>query len=454
MYRNSNRHTVILLLIVLLFPALAFSETTMLTQLNMEIPSGNLTLKKAQQLALEASPSIKQAAARIEAAKAVVDQARSALKPTIDVNLGQRYQNSTMQPDWQPELRVNDSFSQLSAGVEANILLFDGFSSQARILAAKHQVDASEQTLDETRRLLAEAVSSAFYQAQLAVESMLIAQQNQVFNRTLEDEADKRWRAGTIPEAEKLNFSVKALQAETDYLIADQSFKLVTTVLAELLALEDAKLPAELFPVRSNENVLQLAVPNYVAESTYALEHRPDLKEIQASIAALQASKKAQQGNYFPKLTLDGGVDYTKLDDLHTGDQEEHNAYAGLNLTWDLYQGGNRSAQIRETEEDIRSLHHRHREQVLAIQSSIQQAIATAQATRARYQRQQQSLVLTEKIRQHVEIAYRAGVENLTRLNEAQTDLVSAAGAEATSRINYLLALQQLKTASGRILEF
>ncbi|MBW2185743.1 MAG: TolC family protein [Deltaproteobacteria bacterium] len=443
-----------ILIALLLVPALVFSQNTPLTQLDMRIPSGNLTLKIALQRALDAAPSVKQAAARINAAKSVVNQARSALRPSLRMTLGQRYHNSTIQPDWAPEIRSSDSFSRFDAGVEASLLLFDGFASQARILAARNQVEASEQTLNETRRLLAEAVSSAFYQAQLAVESMLIAQQNQIFNRTLEDEAHKRWLAGTIPEAEKLNFSVKALQAETDYLSADQSFKLVTTVLAQLLALEDTTLPVELFPVRSNENVLRHAVPEYRSEYTYALEHRPDLKEIQASIAALQENKKAQQGSYFPKLTIDGGVDYTKLDDLPEEDQEEHNTYAGINLTWDLYQGGERSAQIKETAENIRALHHHHREQVLAIQSSIQQAIATAHATRARYQRQQQSLVLTEKIRQHVEIAYRAGVANLTRLNEAQTDLVSAAGAEATSRINYLLALQRLKAASGKILEF
>ncbi|MDY0189209.1 MAG: TolC family protein [Desulfuromonas sp.] len=455
MYKYAKRASLSLMLLAsaLLLPTVACAQAPLLAQLHMEIPHGSLTLKKAQQMALEAAPSVKQAAARIEAAQAVVDQARSALKPTIGVTLSKRYQNSTFQPDWEPELRMNDSFNQFSAGVSANLLLFDGFSSQARILAAKYQVDASQQTLAETQRLLAAAVASAFYQAQLAVESMLIAQQNQVFNRTLEDEADRRWRAGTIPEAEKLNFSVKALQAESDYLTAEQSFKLVTAVLAELLAIEDAHLPAALYPVRCSADVLGYAIADYRTEFAYALERRPDLQEIQASIAALKQSKKAYQGNYFPQLTLNGGVDYTKLEDLSSVDQEEHDAYVGLNLTWDAYQGGKRAAQVREAEQNIRALQQGYQQQVLAVQSAIRQAIASAEATRARYQRQQQSLVLTEKIRQHVEIAYRAGVANLTRLNEAQTDLVRAAGAEAASRINYLLALQQLEAASGRILE-
>lgn len=445
---------IIITLLFLLLPLSAFAQANTLPQLAMDIPSGTLTLEKAKLMAIEASPSVKQAAARIEAAQAVVGQARSALMPMVSLTLDKRYQNSTIQPDWKPQLRINDTFNISSAGIDANWLLFDGFASRARILAAKYQVEASEQTRNEAGRLLAEAVSSAFYQAQLAVESMLIAQQNQTFNRTLEDEADKRWQAGSIPEAEKLNFSVRALQAETDFLRAAQSFKLVTTVLAELLALPDARLPVELYPERSAADVLNQAVPSYETEYAYALENRPDLKVLQASMAAMAENKNVQKGSYWPKLILNSGFDYNKYNELQSGDQEEHDAYAGLHLSWDLYQGGRRSAQIRETDSNLRALREQRQQQVLAIQSAIQQAIASAEATRAMYQRQQQSLLLTAKIREHIEKAYRAGVATLTRLNEAQTDLVRAAGAEAASRINYLLALQQLKAASGRILEF
>lgn len=443
----------IIILWLVLLPTFASAQVTPLQQLDMQIPSGNLTLAQATRMALDASPSVKQAAARIEAAQAVVDQARSALKPMLSVSLGRRYQNSTIQPDWAPELRFNDSFNMWTAGVEANWLLFDGFARRARILAAEHQREASEQTRHETWRLLAEAVSGAFFQAQLAIEGMLIAQQNQIFNRTLEEEADIRWRAGSIPEAEKLNFSVRALQAETDYLRAEQSFRLVATVLAELLALPDALLPQSLYPVRSEKDVLSYVIPGYRAELAYALQQRPDLQALEASIAALRENKKVQQGSYWPKLIFNSGFDYTKLNELKSGDQEEHDAYAGLHLSWNLYQGGQHAAQVREAEHKIRALQQQQQQQLLAIQSAIRQAIASAEATRAMYLRQQQSLALTEKIRTHIEKAYRAGVANLTRLNEAQTDLVRAAGAEAASRINYLLALEQLKSASGRVLE-
>ncbi|SEA39209.1 Outer membrane protein TolC [Desulfuromusa kysingii] len=445
---------VIITIFLLFMPLTSFAQTVILPQIDMKIPSGNLTLSEALQLALKASPDVKQAAARIEAAQAVVDQARSAFKPMVSAHLGKSYLKSRIHPDWDPSTHFSDSYEVWTAGIEANWLLFDGFTSRARMLAAEHQAEASEKTREETRRLLAEAVSSVFYQAQLTVESMVIAQQNSNFNRILEEEADIRWQAGSIPEAEKLNFSLRALQAESDYLRAEQNFKLVTTVLAELMALPDAKLPEELYPTHSEKTVLATQIPDYTTEFSYAMQQRPDLQALDASIAALQQSKKVQQGRYWPKLILNSGFDYTKIEELKGYDQKEHDAYAGLHLTWDIYQGGSRPAKVREAEHEISALRQQKQRQVLSIQSAIRQAIASAEATLAMYQRQQQSLLLTAKIRDHVEKAYRAGVANLTRLNEAQTDLVRASGAEAASRINYLMALQQLKAVSGRILEF
>jgi outer membrane protein TolC len=43
-------------------------------------------------------------------------------------------------------------------------------------------------------------------------------------------------------------------------------------------------------------------------------------------------------------------------------------------------------------------------------------------------------------------------VATITRINEVQTDLTRAEGAVAASRIEYLLALENLAAATGRIL--
>ncbi|MBU0946642.1 MAG: TolC family protein [Proteobacteria bacterium] len=447
-----NGSTVLFLLFLLLIPLQGYSWAEEPASLSMDIPTGTLTLREAQRIALAASPGIEEALARIQASQAVLDQARSSLQPTANFYAGYRNQDSIVQPDWAPEVQVRDNLNVTNVGIQANWLIFDGFSRRARILAAQYTVEASQHILGETRRLLAEAVATAFYQAQLAVESMLIAQQNHLFNRALEKEADIRWQAGSIPEAEKLNFSVRALEAGTDFIKEEQVFKIVTTVLAELMALPEAKLPEEMYPLRNEEGVPARPLPSYAEEFSYALQNRPDLKASASSIAALEENKKAQKGTYSPKVFVNGGFDYTKMTDVGVIDQEEHDTFAGVTLSWDLYKGGERSAKIREVDKTIQATRQQQRQLLLTIQSSIRQSIATASATRTMSDRRKLSLALTGRIRDHVEKAYRAGAATLTRLNEAQTDLVRASGAEAASRINYLLALEQLDAVSGRIL--
>jgi len=439
-----------LVLLLGLLPCAAVAMTDNLDPLQMDIPRGQLTLDQAQRLALKNSPGIAEAVARIEAAEAVIDQAKASLWPQLSLNAGYRLQNSTMQPDWAPEIRKQDSFNNLTAGLQANWLLFDGFARKARILSAQYAGEAEAAGLQETRRLLADAVANAFYQAQLAAESMLIARNNQQFNKQLEADADKRWQVGTIPESEKLNFSVRALQAESDYLNAGQNFEVISKVLAELLALPGAELPQQFYPVSTTGKVHSKEIPDLEVELDYALEHRSDLKILKAQLAAMVEQKKVKQGSYYPKIGLYGGLKYSDLNGVGTIDQEEHDRYLGLNLTWDLFTGGARPAQVREVDRKATQIRHQLEQKILAVQSQIGQAGTRARQTYAMYQRHQAALQMTVRIRDHIEKSYRAGVTTLTRLNEAQRDLVQMAGQAIYSRINYQMALKDLETASGR----
>jgi outer membrane protein TolC len=162
---------------------------------------------------------------------------------------------------------------------------------------------------------------------------------------------------------------------------------------------------------------------------------------------------RSQKGNYAPKVSLVAGVDYLNQDDLGFVDQDEHNAFVGITAQWDLFTGGQRPAKVREIESEIRKLKDQRQEKILSIQSSIRQALDVAQTAYLTYQRQEKALELTKRIREHVEKTYKAGTAPLTRLNEAQTDLVRAAGQFESSRIQYQLALVNLKTETGQILE-
>lgn len=417
-----------------------------------DLPGGNLTLEQAVQTALAKNPGVYAAEARIKEAEAVLRQALSAWLPRVSMTAKAMHIDAMMQPDWAPQERFKDNFNQFEMGIQAGWLVFDGFARDARILASGCRVEASEKLLQDARRLLVKAVSQAFFQAQMALENMVIQDQNQEFNQTLEDDAEKRWKVGSAPEAEMLNFSVRAIMAETEYLAAKNNYTIACTALAALMAVHQSPLSKNMLPGRSTKQIPE-TLPDYETEIAYALSHRPDLRALDLSIAALAKKAEAEKGGFFPTITLAGGMNYLHQRDITPVRQDERDIFMGLTADWEIYTGGRRKSTISEIHAGILRMKEEKKQALLGAAQAVQTAILQAATAKETYLRLQKMHELTNRIRSHVEKAYKAGTASLTRLNEAQTDLVRAKGAMARSRIRYLLAEQSLHAETGRVLE-
>lgn len=442
-----------LLSMLLLFslPAQSFAEKP--APLEMEIPYGSLSLEKAQQIALGSSPKVAEMLERIHEAEALVEEAKASLWPQVFAHAGHHLKDVSVQPDWNPQSRAEETFQHHTIGVTVNWLLFDGFGRRATILARQAKTRQEQELQRDSRRLLAEAVAGAFFQAQLAREGMQIARQNSLFNRNLEQDALLRFKAGSIPEADYLNFSVKSLKAENTFLEAKRYYTTLCIVLRKLMALPKTSLPPDLHP-RAQDGAAELdGLPDLETELGYALAHRPDLAGLLFGQKELLQQKKSKQADYMPRLSLDGRYAYDGQYDLGETNQNERRGAIGLTLRWELFSGGERGAAIRATEARLRQLERRKEEKILEIETGLQKALVAAEASRKVYERERYTLGLVRKIRDHVERSYRAGATTLTRLNEAQTDLISVSAAVATSHFNYLLQREYLRAASGRILE-
>ncbi|ASQ90769.1 hypothetical protein CHL67_07405 [Prosthecochloris sp. GSB1] len=418
---------------------------------NPAVDDSVLTLEQAKKTALENNPGVRQTLARIDAARGVLGQAYAAWFPTVTATGGYIRRHVDIQPDWQPETRFKKDFNDITGGLQLNWLLFDGFSRRARTLAARNGVEEARHVHENSRRLLVESVATAYYQAQLARENMRIAEQNAAFNRSLEKNAKIRREVGSAPRSELLNFSIRSIQAESDSIEAERNYTVACSVLGELMGLSDGKLPCATVPPPDRDGIDD-TIPSFETLVSVALEKRPDLQAVESAIEAAKHQKNAVKGAYLPSIALSAGLNYEKQNGIDPV-QEERNRYAGLTASWELFSGGKRSAGFQQKKAEEMSLVEEKRRVILSIRSSIRQSIANAEATQAQWRRQQEALSMTEQVRHDIELLYRTGSANLTRLNEAQTDLVRAASLAASSKIRFLLALDKLRTESGQIPE-
>jgi outer membrane protein TolC len=431
-----------LFLFTLLLPVLSLAQTN------------GLTLAEVRTKVLAGNPSVREALQRIEAAEAVLKQARSAYLPSLSLSSSYGHVDASLHPDSDPGTRYSDSFLQGDAGLEASWLVFDGFAHRARNLAAKYGVQRSGELADETRRLLALAATVSFRQAQLAQQSVAIAERDLAFNKNLESDAQKRFEAGALPEADVHNFSIRALMAETSKLQSQLDYKTACTVLAQLMAFPEARLPENMQPEAIVFTELE-AAPELDTELQYALANRPDYQALKSGQLALAQLVRVAQGDRLPQVALVGTVDYTDHGTGYTvvGQHGNFNSFLGIAASWDLFTGGRKVGAVKEAQAEMRAVEAQKEALRLSIRSSLQQRIDEAETARAVFQRQDKIHELSQLVRDAVEKAYKAGAAPITRLNEAQTDLVRARGAYSAAYISYSLILNQLEIETGRILE-
>ena len=412
-----------------------------------------LTLAEVRAKVLAGNPSVRESLQRIAVAEAVVGQAKSAYLPTISLSGNVGHVDSSLHPDADLNNRHADSFRQAKGSLQGSWLLFDGFAREARTLGAQYRLQQSRELAAETRRLLILSATVAFRQAQLAKQSMEIAKQDYAFNTNLEEDALKRFKAGVVPEANVHNFSIRALQAESSFLKAKLDSKTACTVLAELMALPEAQLPESMHPVDIKFETPG-SIPTIDNELQVAFRHRPDYKAIKSGLLALAQQVRVAKGSMLPQVALVGEVNHTDRDGISTVDRHgNYDSFVGVTASWDIFTGGRKKNKVLQAQAEMRALAEQQQSLRLAIRSSLRQRIDEAETTKSIFQRQKKIYALTVSVRDSVEKSYKAGASSITRLNEAQTDLVQARGGYSSSYITYQLVLNQLDINTGRILE-
>jgi outer membrane protein TolC len=429
-----------LFLLITLTPALLLAQTD------------GLSLAETRATVLRDNPSVRESLQRIAAAEAVLKQAKSAYMPTITASSTYGSYNGSVHPDLDLLNRYSDGYTEASVSLTGSWLLFDGLARRARTLSAQYNVQSKQELADETRRLLIQSTTVAFRQAQLAKEKVKIANQDRSFNLLLEDDARKRFDAGTLPESDVHTFSINALLAESSALRAELDYKSACTVLAQLMALPEAELPPEFQPVAITFEPIE-TVPEFDTEFSFALAHRPDYLATYSGHQALAEQVNAAQGDRLPQVAFVSQFSYGNIDGYSIAPQhDEHTSFVGLTASWDLFTGGRKIGTVKEATAKMRALNEQQQSLRLSIRSALRQQIDAAETTLAVYERQEKIHTLSIQVRDSVEKAYKAGVTSITRLNEAQTKLIQAQGAHAAAYISSQLALNQLDIQTGRAL--
>ena len=421
-----------------------------------------LDLADACRIALEQNPNLQAALERVVQAEQRVVQAKAAYWPIVQgtlsrarVGLSDREltQNQATAGLFDPGAEVEDPQDQYSAGIRASFLLFNGLKRHFSALAASHNYQQNIWAQQDVERQLLFAVSQSYYNAQLAQANLRIAKADEVFQQRQLQEAEARERVGSGSLSDVLNFKVRLNAARASGIRARENYQAALAGLAALMGYERAVLPAGMrLASLAQEEPEEMQIPALDAALAYALEHRPDLKELQSRLKGSQAQVKIARADFFPEVDLQGNLSGFRPEDGFL-EEKDFGHSISLNFTYTLFDGGRRRAVLRESRALQREVQQQLENLRLELASDLQQTIAALEAAREQLVLQRENVELVRSTRELVEKEYTAGVGSLVRLNESQRDVVRAESELALALVSLRQARIDFQSGTGRILE-
>lgn len=407
-----------------------------------------LDLERAVRISLSDNPSLRTAFMRVEAAQARVSGATSAYMPRVDAVYGYQKTFETAQDRSVPGFNEESEFH--TYGLRGSWLLFDGLARTYRLRAAQRGVEESQASHDDARRLLRLAVEAAFFDTLGGEELVRVAIADLEFERELQKETTKRYRAGDRSLSDKLNFDVRVQTATANLIATESSLATRRLALAELLGLEGGALPERVILDRPPEGEFMKRAPaDVTALVQEGLRNRPDLGGAAAAVSRSEAEIGAVNGRWLPEVAMVGEVSRQSFGDFHTNSRDTA-SFLGFEATWNLFSGGLRLADHREAvanrraaESDLALVRNR-------VIREVREALVLVNSSRKRLRTQIEKERLTLQTRDLVRKEYDAGEASLVRLNETQRDYIVARAQVVSERVTLATAWSRLNSAVGR----
>ena len=415
-----------------------------------------LTLRDAQRIAIKNNPTYIAAYHSMEAARMKYLQAWGAYSPTISAGFDMGYSVAwqTRSPKRPGHHHPRENSFATQTGVQANMLLFDGFARLFKLKAAKSGFNYQALMEEDACRTMMEAVAYAYNTVLLAIENRRIAIEDRKFQQSSLENTRHKFDAGAAPLSDVLNFEIYVHTADVSLVEANYQYEVAVYALAQLMGYPEGVLPAHVkFPSDYKKDFIELpAVDIYL---NAALANRPDLKGYREQLNIAKYQVYQAWGAFSPTVKgyFNWGYRTDHTDGYSTGYRGEQNDKTnmemGINVDWVIFNGAVRYNQLREAQASQAVSEYQVAAKWFAVVNDVRSAYANYNKSVKKTKLYAQVRALSAKQRDLVDEEYKAGKAELTRLNEAQRDLVSYESKLASSYVAVQNAKAQLDYAVG-----
>ena len=398
-----------------------------------------VTLSEAINRALDVLPSMVQARGAIENANATKLQTWGSWLPTVSSSAGSSVNSSTRFDD-RTQTMISGSSSSYSAGISANMTIFDGFARLAAHRIANAEIVGADASYVNTRFQTVLQVKQAYFNA-LAAEELVGISDTRI-QRAVEqlNISIEKLNAGTATRSDTLRSHVEVANAQLQRLQAETQLASAEADLARLVGLDGA------VSAESDDALLEIADVDTTSLRAEVLGQSPQIQQTDAAELSAAAQYSATTAQYLPRASASASKSWSASDWLDLNPSWS----ARLSFSWTSYNGFSREltrTRSRMALETARAQADDIRRQVNA---DLTVFLASLVSARTRLEIAEASRAASEEDLRVQRERYRLGAATIVDVLASQVNLDQAEVDIVQARFDYLVAKAQVEALVGR----
>lgn len=356
--------------------------------------------------------------------------------------------------DWYPQVNFNYIY-QHNFEVQTNIIggnpvrlgvnntsAFQLSASQAIfnrdvLLANRTRRDVllqARQQTSNTRIDVAANVSKAFYDVLATEQQIRVADENILrLEKNLKD-ARARYDAGVVDKTDYKRATIALNNARASRKSNEEALNARMAYLKSLMNYPEAA------PLNILYDSLQLE-SEIVLDTIKPIDYsvRIEYQQLQTQRRLQEANVRYNKWSYLPSVSANGAYNFNYLNNdfgkLYS--QSFPNSYAGITLSFPVFQGGKRKYNIRQAQLELVQTDLELTNLKNSVNAEYNAAMAAYKSSLANYQALRENVLLAREVYDVIQLQYRNGIKTYLEVITAETDL-------RTAEINYFNALYQV----------
>jgi outer membrane protein TolC len=411
-----------------------------------------LSLEDCIAIALENNPDIGMTQSGLKTAESGLLQSYGQLLPNFSVNFtgGHAYYGpSSIQYDAQGRPVQNEGFDygSYSFGMSSGITLFDGGGNIGRIKSAIKRRDAAKEELRYSKDIVTAMVINKYYNLVRAKMLLEVAEESMIQAKQNLERSEALLEVGSATRADVLKARVRYSNTRLTMISARNSVEFSREDLVSVLSVrDDASVDVD------TTMVIEFIEPDAEAEIAFALKNRSDLKSLEFSKGAAQASITSAKSGWWP--TIGAGFNYgwsdREMADNYNFFKDEYSWSIGASISFNVFDRFLTSSSVGMAKADYRRAEYSLERAKLDAIKEVKLLLFMINEAKERI------LVATETVeqaREDVRLAeerYRVGAGTMLETIDAQVALTQAKADVIDAKCDYLIAVADLTRATGK----